>query len=56
VWSPAGAGGAVLLAICTTDGFIATNPDVVRRFLRATFKGWTCIVENPTAIGPLVVK
>ena len=40
----------------TTDDLIATNPDLVRRFLRATLRGWTYAVENPTAIGPMVVK
>lgn len=35
---------------------ITTNPDLVLRFLRATLKGWTYAVENPTEVGPLVVK
>jgi NitT/TauT family transport system substrate-binding protein len=39
-----------------TDDSIAGNPDLVRRFLRATLKGWTYAVENPTAVGPLVRK
>lgn len=43
-------------SIIARDDWIAVNPDVVRRFLRATFKGWTYAVENPTAIGPMVVK
>lgn len=38
------------------DDFIAANPDLVKRFLRATFKGWTYIIENPTEIGALVKK
>lgn len=42
--------------IFTTDDLIARNPDLVRRFLRATLKGWTYAVENPNAIAPLVVK
>lgn len=37
-----------------TDDFLATKPDLVRRFLRATLKGWTYAVQNPMAIGPLV--
>jgi len=40
----------------TTDDLIARNPDLVRRFVRATLKGWTYAVENPTAIGPMIVK
>lgn len=40
----------------TTDALIASNPDLVARFLRATLKGWTYAVENPTTIGPMVVK
>jgi ABC-type nitrate/sulfonate/bicarbonate transport system substrate-binding protein len=42
--------------IFTTDELIATNPDLVRRFLRATLKGWTYAVENPTEAGPMVVR
>ncbi len=42
--------------IFTTDYLITTQPDLVRRFLRATLKGWTYVVENPTAAGSLVVK
>lgn len=40
----------------TTDNLIAKNPDLVLRFVRATLKGWTWAVENPTQVGPLVVK
>jgi len=43
-------------SIFTTDDIIARNPDLVRRFLRATLKGWTYAVENPTAIGSMVAK
>ncbi len=42
--------------IFATDDSIAKNPDLVRRFLRATFKGWTYAVENPATIGAMVVK
>ena len=42
--------------VFTTDQIIASNPDLVTRFLRATLKGWTYAVENPTAIGPMVLK
>lgn len=38
------------------EDFIAANPDLVRRFLRASLRGWTYAVENPAAIGPLIVK
>jgi NitT/TauT family transport system substrate-binding protein len=40
--------------IFTTDDLIASDPDLVLRFLRATLKGWTYAVENPTAIGAMV--
>jgi NitT/TauT family transport system substrate-binding protein len=32
--------------IFTTDDFIAQNPDVVERFLRATIRGWQSAVET----------
>ncbi len=42
--------------IFATDDLIAKNPDLVRRFLRATLKGWTYAVENPATVGAMVVK
>lgn len=41
--------------ICPDD-LITSQPDLVLRFLRATLKGWTYAVENPTEIGPMVKK
>lgn len=38
------------------DDFIAANPDLVKRFIRATLKGWSYIIENPTEIGALIGK
>ncbi len=43
-------------SIFTTDDLIAKNPDLVARFLRATLKGWTYAVENPTQVGALMQK
>jgi NitT/TauT family transport system substrate-binding protein len=40
--------------LVTTDKTIAASPDLVLGFLRATLKGWTFAVENPTAIAPMV--
>lgn len=40
----------------SSDDFIARNPDVVLRFLRATFKGWADIVESPARAGALVQR
>jgi NitT/TauT family transport system substrate-binding protein len=40
--------------IFTTDDLIASDPDLVLRFLRATLKGWTYAVENPATIGAMV--
>jgi NitT/TauT family transport system substrate-binding protein len=42
--------------IFTSDELMARSPDLVQRFLRATLKGWTYAVENPAAVGPLVMK
>jgi NitT/TauT family transport system substrate-binding protein len=33
--------------IFTTDDYMAQNPDVVERFLRATIRGWKTAIENP---------
>ena len=38
-------------SIFATDDLIAKNPDLARRFLRATLKGWTFTVENPAQVG-----
>jgi NitT/TauT family transport system substrate-binding protein len=40
--------------IFTTDQLIASDPDLVSRFLRATLKGWTYAIENPATIGAMV--
>jgi NitT/TauT family transport system substrate-binding protein len=40
----------------TTDEFIAEHPDLVTRFLRATLEGYAFAIEQPDAIGPLVVQ
>jgi NitT/TauT family transport system substrate-binding protein len=40
----------------TTDNLISTNPDLVRRFLRATLKGWSYAVENPAEVPAMVQK
>lgn len=42
--------------IFATDDFIAENPDLVLRFLRATFKGWTYAVEHPAEVGTMILK
>jgi len=42
--------------LITTDDLIAKNPDLVRRFERALFKGWTYAVENSATIGPMELK
>lgn len=41
--------------IFTSDEIIAKDPNLVLRFLRATLKGWTYAVENPSEIGVMVV-
>ena len=40
--------------VWATEDFIAQNPDLVRRFLRATLQGWTYAIENPEEVGTLV--
>ena len=40
--------------IFSTEELIDANPDLVTRFLRASLKGWTYAVENPTEIGKMV--
>jgi NitT/TauT family transport system substrate-binding protein len=40
----------------STDDLIATNPDLIQRFLRATLKGWTYAVENTAEIPAFVQK
>jgi NitT/TauT family transport system substrate-binding protein len=42
--------------VFTTDDMIASNPDLVRRFLQATLKGWTFAVENPDEVPGMVQK
>jgi NitT/TauT family transport system substrate-binding protein len=42
--------------VYTSDDFIAHNPDVVRRFLRATLKGWGYAVEHQSEVGDMVRK
>ncbi len=39
-----------------SDDLLATKPDLVKRFLRATLKGWAYAVDNPAAAGSLVAK
>ncbi len=38
------------------DDYISANPDLTLRFLRATLKGWTYAVENPTQIAAMVAR
>jgi NitT/TauT family transport system substrate-binding protein len=43
--------------IVLTDEMIDSHPDVVQRFLRASLKGWTYVVEAPREVaGPLVAQ
>ncbi len=40
----------------STDSYIASHPDLVLRFLRATLRGWTFAIENPNLIAAMVVQ
>jgi NitT/TauT family transport system substrate-binding protein len=42
--------------IIATEDLIASQPDLVLRFLRASLKGWVYTIENPSEVGPMVVK
>lgn len=42
------------LTIFATDDFIAQNPDLVLRFVRATLLGWDYIIQDPEQDGELV--
>jgi NitT/TauT family transport system substrate-binding protein len=39
-----------------SDKLIASDPDLVLRFVRATLKGWTYAVEHPAEVGAMVTK
>lgn len=40
--------------IFSTEDFLAANPDLVTRFLRATMNGWRYAIENPAKAASLV--
>ncbi|MBZ0296591.1 MAG: ABC transporter substrate-binding protein [Anaerolineae bacterium] len=42
------------VTIYASDDYIASNPEIVTRFLRAALQGWTYAVENPQPIGEMV--
>jgi len=42
--------------LITSDSLIASQPNLVLRFVRATLQGWTYAVEHSSEIGALVVK
>ena len=42
--------------IFATDNLIATNPELLTRFLRATLKGWAYVIKNTEEVGRLVLK
>ena len=42
--------------IIASDDFIADKPDLVRRFLRATLKGWRWAIENPEEAAVLALN
>jgi len=42
--------------LITTDEVIATDPDLARRFTRASLKGWTYAVENPGSVGTMIAQ
>jgi NitT/TauT family transport system substrate-binding protein len=42
--------------LITTDDLIAKQPDTVKRFLRATLKGWKYALEHPETAGMYVQK
>jgi NitT/TauT family transport system substrate-binding protein len=42
--------------IFTTDEFVAANPELITRFLRATLAGWRYAVEHPAEASTWVLK
>jgi NitT/TauT family transport system substrate-binding protein len=42
--------------LIATDDLVTNQPDLALRFLRATLKGWTYAVENPSEIGAMVER
>ena len=42
--------------ILVTDGYLAKNPEVVRRFIKASMKGWAYAFQNPDEAVTLVRK
>lgn len=40
--------------LITTDDLIEKDAGLVQRFLRATLRGWTHVVENPNSVGAFV--
>jgi NitT/TauT family transport system substrate-binding protein len=42
--------------LIASDKLIATDPDLVLRFVRATLKGWTYAVEHPAEVGAMVAQ
>jgi NitT/TauT family transport system substrate-binding protein len=43
-------------SLLATEDFIAKNPDLVLRFVRASLKGWKYALENPEKMGVMVQK
>jgi NitT/TauT family transport system substrate-binding protein len=42
------------ITVFTSDDLIASDPELVTRFLRATLEGWQYALENPQEIGAIV--
>jgi len=42
--------------LATTDERIAKNPELVRRFLKATYRGYQYAIDNPDAAADIMVK
>jgi NitT/TauT family transport system substrate-binding protein len=42
--------------IFATDDYVASHPDLVERFLRATLKGWIYALERPSEVGEIVTR
>ena len=42
--------------LATTDERIAKNPDLGRRFLKATYRGYQYAIDNPEAAADIMVK
>ncbi len=40
--------------VFTSEGYLSQNPDIVKRFLAAYYRGWQWAIDNPERIGEVI--